>query len=80
MRMHNTYSILYNQLVFNVIERRFGRGEAVVFARSSTVGGQRYPVVCTPLPARGQVRQADVHDPSIGEETASRHSRQWLKA
>ncbi|THH33989.1 hypothetical protein EUX98_g316 [Antrodiella citrinella] len=44
MRMHNTYSVLYNQLVFDVLERRFGKGEAVVFARSATVGGQRFPV------------------------------------
>ncbi|KAH8108115.1 alpha-glucosidase [Cristinia sonorae] len=44
MRMHNTYSVLYNQLVFEVLERRLGRGEAVVFARSSTAGGQRFPV------------------------------------
>ncbi|KAF7295119.1 Glycoside hydrolase family 31 protein [Mycena indigotica] len=44
MRMHNTYSVLYNQLVFNVIEKRLGKGEAVVFARSSATGGQRFPV------------------------------------
>jgi alpha-glucosidase (family GH31 glycosyl hydrolase) len=42
MRMHNTYSVLYNQLVFELLENRFGKGEAVVFARSSTAGGQRY--------------------------------------
>lgn len=41
VRMHNTYSVLYNQLVFNLLEKRFGKGEAVVFARSGTVGGQR---------------------------------------
>lgn len=45
MRVHNTYSVLYNELVFNVLEKHFGKGEAVVFARSSTVGGQRFPVV-----------------------------------
>lgn len=44
MRMHNTYSVLYNQLVFDLLERRLGRGEAVLFARSTTVGGQRFPV------------------------------------
>lgn len=43
MRMHNT-SVLYNEMVFNLLEDRFGEGEAVVFARSSTVGGQRFPV------------------------------------
>lgn len=41
MRMHNTYAVAYNELVFKLLEKRFGRGEAVVFARASTVGGQR---------------------------------------
>jgi len=44
MRMHNTYSVIYNELVFNLLTERFGEGEAVVFARSSTAGGQRFPV------------------------------------
>lgn len=42
MRMHNTYSVLYNKMVFEYVEKRLGKGEAVVFARASTVGGQRY--------------------------------------
>ncbi|KAF8911944.1 glycosyl hydrolases family 31-domain-containing protein [Gymnopilus junonius] len=41
MRMHNQYSVIYNELVFNILKERFGEGEAVVFARASTVGGQR---------------------------------------
>ncbi|PCH38356.1 glycoside hydrolase family 31 protein [Wolfiporia cocos MD-104 SS10] len=44
MRMHNAYSYLYNQMVFEVLKRRFGEGEAAVFARSATAGGQRFPV------------------------------------
>jgi len=44
MRMHNTYSVVYNAMVFNLLKERFGEGEAVVFARASTVGGQRFPV------------------------------------
>ncbi|RDX48382.1 hypothetical protein OH76DRAFT_1404975 [Lentinus brumalis] len=43
-RVHNTFSVIYNEMVFNVLERRFGKGEAVVFARSATAGGQRFPV------------------------------------
>ncbi|KAI5121015.1 hypothetical protein M0805_005961 [Coniferiporia weirii] len=43
-RIHNTYSVLYNELVFGVLERRFGKHEAVVFARSAATGGQRFPV------------------------------------
>lgn len=45
MRIHNTYSVIYNELVFDLLKKRFGVGEAVVFARSATVGGQRFPVV-----------------------------------
>ncbi|KAG6909440.1 hypothetical protein DXG01_000425 [Tephrocybe rancida] len=44
MRVHNPYSVIYNELVFNVLKKRFGEGEAVVFARSSAAGGQRFPV------------------------------------
>lgn len=47
MRVHNLYSVIYNELVFDLLKKRFGEGEAVVFARSSTVGGQRFPVVST---------------------------------
>ncbi|CDO70687.1 Glycoside Hydrolase Family 31 protein [Trametes cinnabarina] len=43
-RIHNTYSVIYNEMVFRLLERRFGKGEAVVFARSATTGGQRFPV------------------------------------
>jgi alpha-D-xyloside xylohydrolase len=44
MLMHNYYPILYNQTVFEVLEQVLGKGEAVVFARSATAGGQRFPV------------------------------------
>jgi alpha-D-xyloside xylohydrolase len=43
-RMHNYYTLMYNELVFSVLEDRLGKGAAVVFARSATVGGQKYPV------------------------------------
>ena len=43
-RMHNTYSFLYNQAVFELLQERRGIGDAVVFARSATSGGQRFPV------------------------------------
>jgi alpha-D-xyloside xylohydrolase len=42
--MHNYYSYLYNQTVFEVLRERRGDGEALVFARSATAGGQRFPV------------------------------------
>ncbi|OJT14122.1 Alpha-xylosidase [Trametes pubescens] len=44
MRVHNAYSVIYNEMVFRLLERRFGKGEAVVFARSAAAGGQRFPV------------------------------------
>jgi alpha-D-xyloside xylohydrolase len=43
-RMHNYYSYLYNRTVFEAVEAERGAGEAVLFARSATVGGQRFPV------------------------------------
>ena len=42
--MHNLYTQQYNQAVFELLEEKRGKGEAVLFARSATVGGQKYPV------------------------------------
>ena len=42
-RMHNWYTQLYNQSVAAVLEEH-SAGGAVVFARSATVGGHRFPV------------------------------------
>ncbi|MDN3443086.1 alpha-xylosidase [Microbacterium sp. APC 3901] len=41
--MHNRFAQLYNEAVFEVLQER-GEGDAVVFARSATVGGHRFPV------------------------------------
>jgi alpha-D-xyloside xylohydrolase len=43
-RMHNLYTLLYNRAVFDLLEDSRGQGEAVLFARSATVGGQSLPV------------------------------------
>ncbi|MFJ9930087.1 alpha-xylosidase [Streptomyces misionensis] len=43
-RMHNYYTELYNKTVFDLLEKERGQGEAVLFARSATAGGQQYPV------------------------------------
>ena len=43
-RMHNYYSQLYNRSVFDVLTKELGEGEAVLFARSATAGGQTMPV------------------------------------
>lgn len=42
--MHNYYTQLYNQAVWEILEEKKGKGEAVLFARSATTGGQKYPV------------------------------------
>lgn len=44
LRMHNFYAYLYNKTVFELLEKERGAGEAVVFARSATAGGQKFPV------------------------------------
>ncbi|MEN0085018.1 MAG: alpha-xylosidase [Leifsonia sp.] len=43
-RMHNYYTQLYNEAVFEVLQEARGEGEAVLFARSATTGGQQLPV------------------------------------
>jgi alpha-D-xyloside xylohydrolase len=43
-RMHNYYTFLYNRTVFELLEEHRGRGEAVLYARSATAGGQQFPV------------------------------------
>lgn len=44
LRMHNFYTYLYNQAVFDLLEKEKGKGEAVLFARSATSGCQKFPV------------------------------------
>jgi len=44
MKMHNYYTYLYNKVVFDVLKEKRGEGEAALFARSATVGGQKFPV------------------------------------
>jgi alpha-D-xyloside xylohydrolase len=43
-KMHNYYAQAYNRCVFDLLRDERGEGEAVLFARSATAGGQRYPV------------------------------------
>ena len=44
LRMHNFYTYLYNEAVFELLEKERGRGEAVLFARSATAGCQKFPM------------------------------------
>ena len=43
-RMHNYYTQAYNKCVFDLLVERRGAGDAVLFARSATAGGQQFPV------------------------------------
>lgn len=43
-RMHNYYTHLFNRAVFELLRAERGEGEALLFARSATAGGQQYPV------------------------------------
>ncbi len=44
IKMHNYYTQLYNQTVFNVLKEYYGENKACLFARSATAGGQQFPV------------------------------------
>ena len=43
-KMHNFYTYLFNKCVFELLERKRGVGDAILFARSATAGGQKFPV------------------------------------
>lgn len=43
-KMHNYYTYLYNKCVYELLEEKRGKGQAVLFARSATAGGQQFPV------------------------------------
>ncbi|MCL2819869.1 MAG: alpha-xylosidase [Oscillospiraceae bacterium] len=43
-KMHNYYTFLFNEAVYKMLERKKGKGNAVLFARSATTGGQQFPV------------------------------------
>lgn len=44
LKMHNYYTYLYNKTVFDLLYEERGEGDAMVFARSATTGGQQFPV------------------------------------
>ncbi|MCR5503159.1 MAG: alpha-xylosidase [Lachnospiraceae bacterium] len=43
-KMHNYYTFLYNKCVYELLCEKRGKEDAVLFARSATAGGQRFPV------------------------------------
>ncbi|KAH9907334.1 glycoside hydrolase family 31 protein [Xylariomycetidae sp. FL2044] len=44
-KMHNYYAFLYNKIVYEALQSRYGPTEAVLFARSACAGTQRFPLV-----------------------------------
>lgn len=42
--MHNYYTYLYNKCTFEILEKKLGKNEACLFARSATAGTQQFPV------------------------------------
>ncbi|CAI6233719.1 unnamed protein product [Periconia digitata] len=43
-RMHNYYAFIYNKLVYETLQERYGKNEAVLFARTACAGTQRFPL------------------------------------
>ncbi|KAL4806410.1 glycosyl hydrolases family 31-domain-containing protein [Aspergillus unguis] len=44
VRMHNYYALLYNKIVYETMTSVSGPSKSLLFARSTSVGGQKYPV------------------------------------
>ncbi|KAL2113069.1 hypothetical protein VUR80DRAFT_5492 [Thermomyces stellatus] len=43
-KMHNYYAFAYNRIVYEAVQKRYGADQAVLFARASTAGCQRFPL------------------------------------
>ena len=43
-KMHNYYAYLYNKVVFELLQRKRGKNDAVLFARAAATGSQKFPV------------------------------------
>jgi alpha-D-xyloside xylohydrolase len=43
-RMHNYYAFIYNKLVYESAQKKFGKNEAILFARTACAGSQRFPL------------------------------------
>jgi alpha-D-xyloside xylohydrolase len=43
-KMHNYYAYLYNKVVYELLQEKRGKDDAILFARSATAGGQKFPV------------------------------------
>lgn len=43
-KMHNYYAFIYNKIVYEALQKRYGNDQAVLFSRSATAGTQRFPL------------------------------------
>lgn len=43
-KMHNYYAFLFNQVVYEALQERYGDDQAVLFARAACAGTQRFPL------------------------------------
>jgi len=43
-KMHNYYAFAYNRIVYEALQQRFGKDEAVLYARAACAGTQRFPL------------------------------------
>ncbi|HHU62253.1 MAG TPA: alpha-xylosidase [Natronincola sp.] len=43
-KMHNFYTYLFNKEVYELLQEKRGKDDAILFARSATAGGQKFPV------------------------------------
>lgn len=43
-KMHNYYAFAYNKIVYEALQARYGKNEAVLFARAGAAGCQRFPL------------------------------------
>ncbi|KAK6210608.1 hypothetical protein LQW54_006092 [Pestalotiopsis sp. IQ-011] len=43
-KMHNYYAFIYNKVVYEALQARYGKDEAVLFARAACAGTQRFPL------------------------------------
>lgn len=44
VKMHNYYTFIYNKVVYEALQARYGDDQAVLFARAATAGTQRFPL------------------------------------
>ncbi|ROT36287.1 alpha-xylosidase [Sodiomyces alkalinus F11] len=43
-KMHNYYAFIYNKIVYEALQARYGKNEAVLYARTACAGTQRFPL------------------------------------